>query len=180
MMHFRSNVLLYFFVGSFVINFFLLQGFFFCREVISFARRFSLWPWSYSFLPRGFFFCREVISFCRIVFFLPWSYFFCRESFFLPWQLWATVSKRLPSPSLCAEHLYYVIPVSAELIKEANSIFYDLIWNGKDKVKRNAFMSEIENGGLNMLDIDCMIRTKRVVYAQRNLWKITRVLGRQF
>ena len=40
-----------------------------------------------------------------------------------------------------------VIPISVELIKEANSIFYDLIWNGKDKVKRNAFTSEIEKGG---------------------------------
>ena len=29
-----------------------------------------------------------------------------------------------------------VIPTSKELIKEANSIFYNFIWNGKDKVKR--------------------------------------------
>ncbi|KAL9967729.1 hypothetical protein ACROYT_G026019, partial [Oculina patagonica] len=55
-----------------------------------------------------------------------------------------------------------VISVSTELIKEANSICYNFIWNGRDKVKRNAFTADIEKGGLNMLDIESMIRTKRV------------------
>ena len=54
------------------------------------------------------------------------------------------------------------IPISKELIKNANSIFFNFIWNGKDKVKRNVFTSTIESGGLNMLDIDSMIFTKRV------------------
>ena len=39
------------------------------------------------------------------------------------------------------------IPITKELIKEANSIFYTFIWNGKDKVKRHAcIISEIKNG----------------------------------
>ena len=38
-----------------------------------------------------------------------------------------------------------VIPLSKELIKEANSIIYDFIWNGKDKVKRHALISDIKN-----------------------------------
>ena len=46
-----------------------------------------------------------------------------------------------------------VIPVSKELIKEANSVLYNFIWNGKDKVKRLALISDIEIGGLKMLDI---------------------------
>jgi len=45
------------------------------------------------------------------------------------------------------------IPIAKELIKEANSIFYNFIWNGKDKVKRLALISDIEMGGLKMLDI---------------------------
>ena len=36
-----------------------------------------------------------------------------------------------------------VIPLSKELIKEANSIIYGFIWNGKDKVKRHALISDI-------------------------------------
>ena len=38
----------------------------------------------------------------------------------------------------------FVLPISKELIKEANSIFYNFIWNGKDKVKRLALISDIE------------------------------------
>ena len=44
-----------------------------------------------------------------------------------------------------------VIPLSKEIIKEANSIIYGIIWNGKDKVKRHALISDIKNGGLRML-----------------------------
>ena len=54
-------------------------------------------------------------------------------------------------------------------MKEADSIFYRFIWDGKDKVKRNAIISEVENGGLNMLDTGYMIRTKRVICLQKFL-----------
>ena len=36
-----------------------------------------------------------------------------------------------------------VIPVSKELIKEANSVLYNFIWNGKDKAKCLALISDI-------------------------------------
>ena len=55
-----------------------------------------------------------------------------------------------------------VIPTSKELIKDVNSILYSFIWNGKDKVKRRALISDIEMGGLKMLDIDSMISVKRI------------------
>ena len=61
------------------------------------------------------------------------------------------------------------ISISKDLVKEAESIFYHFIWNGKDKVKRNAVISEVENGGLNMLDTESMIRTKRVICLQKFL-----------
>ena len=61
------------------------------------------------------------------------------------------------------------VSVSKDLMKEAESIFYHFIWNGKDKVKRNAVISEVENGGLNMLDTESMIRTKRVICLQKFL-----------
>ena len=62
-----------------------------------------------------------------------------------------------------------VIPISKELIKEANSIFYNFIWNGKDKVKRLALISDIEKGGLKMLDIQSMISAKRVTCIKKFL-----------
>ena len=61
------------------------------------------------------------------------------------------------------------ISISKYLVKEAESIFYHFIWKGKDKVKRNAVISEVENGGLNMLDTESMIRTKPVICLQKLL-----------
>lgn len=61
------------------------------------------------------------------------------------------------------------IPISKELLKNADSIFYSFIWNGKDKVKRNVLTATIENGGLNMLDIDSMVRTKQVFCIKKYL-----------
>ena len=61
------------------------------------------------------------------------------------------------------------IPISKELLKNADSIFYSFIWNGKDKVKRNVLTATIKNGGLNMLDIDSMVHTKRVLCLKKYL-----------
>jgi len=39
-----------------------------------------------------------------------------------------------------------VVSLVKELIKEANSIFFGFIWNGKDQVKRHALICNIRNG----------------------------------
>ena len=62
-----------------------------------------------------------------------------------------------------------VLPISKDLIKEADSLFYYFIWNGKDKVKRNVMISDVEKGGLNMLDIDYVVRTRRVICIKKYL-----------
>ena len=62
-----------------------------------------------------------------------------------------------------------VIPLSKELIKESNSIICEFIWNGKDKVKRHALISDIKNGGSRMLDIESMIKAKRVMCLKKFL-----------
>ena len=78
------------------------------------------------------------------------------------------------------------IPISKELLKTADSIFYSFIWNGKDNVKRNVLTATIENGGLNMLDIDSMVRTKRVFCLKKYLedypspWKFFLTATRNF
>ena len=60
------------------------------------------------------------------------------------------------------------ISISKDLVKEAESIFHHFIWNGKDQSKAQR-ISEVENGGLNMLDTESMIRTKRVICLQKFL-----------
>ena len=64
-----------------------------------------------------------------------------------------------------------VIPISKEhlLIKEENLVLYNFVWNGKDKVKHLALISDIEMGGLKMLDIQSMICAKRVTRLKKLL-----------
>jgi len=40
-----------------------------------------------------------------------------------------------------------LIPVNGEFVKDVNKIIFDFIWNGKDKIKRTALISDIEDGG---------------------------------
>ena len=67
-----------------------------------------------------------------------------------------------------------VIPTSKDLIKEVNAIFYNFIWNGKDKVKRRALINNIEQGGLKMIDVECTINTKRVLCLKKYLEESSR------
>ena len=73
-----------------------------------------------------------------------------------------------------------LFPISEDLIKEADSLFYYFIWNGKDKVKRTVMISAVEKGGLNMLDIDSMVRSRRVICIKKNSWKTIKVRGKLF
>ena len=41
-----------------------------------------------------------------------------------------------------------MISVNREFMKDVNEIIFDFIWKGKDKVKRFALISDIEDGVL--------------------------------
>ena len=40
------------------------------------------------------------------------------------------------------------ISLDKKVIEEANSIIYDFIWKGKDRVKRYSIIGDIKHGGL--------------------------------
>ena len=66
-------------------------------------------------------------------------------------------------------------------VLEVNKELYHFIWNGKDKVKRVALINDIEDGGLKMLDIECMIRAQRIICLKKNIEDyIYLVLGNSF
>ena len=48
-------------------------------------------------------------------------------------------------------------------MKEANKIIFDFIWKGKDKVKRFALISDIEDGGLKAPHLNSLIERQRVL-----------------
>ena len=54
-----------------------------------------------------------------------------------------------------------------DLIKRANKIIYDFLWNGVDKVKRNALINDIEDGGLKMIHLEPLIQAQKISFFKR-------------
>ena len=70
-----------------------------------------------------------------------------------------------------------LISLDKEVIKEANSIIYDFIWKGKDKVKQSSLINDIEYGGLKAPHLESIIKTQRMCCKkfasdQLSVWKM--------
>ena len=52
-------------------------------------------------------------------------------------------------------------------MKEANKIIFDFIWKGKDKVKRSALLSDIEDDGLKAPHLNSIIETQGVLCCKK-------------
>ena len=50
-----------------------------------------------------------------------------------------------------------------EIVKEVNKIIFNFIWKGQDKVKRSAFISDVENGGLRAPYLESIIKAQRIM-----------------
>ena len=65
-----------------------------------------------------------------------------------------------------------------EIVKEINKIIFNFIWKGKDKVKRSALISDVENGGLRAPHLESIIKAQRIMCckkfanSQQSSWKI--------
>ena len=65
-----------------------------------------------------------------------------------------------------------------EIVKEVNKIIFNFIWKGKDKVKRSALISDVENGGLRAPHLESIIKAQRIMCCkkfanfQQSSWKI--------
>ena len=55
------------------------------------------------------------------------------------------------------------------IIKEANSIIFNFLWNGKDKIKRNSVIGDYDEGGLKMIHLESFVRTKHIMWIKRLL-----------
>ena len=65
--------------------------------------------------------------------------------------------------------LYRLTNISGkdEIIKEINKVMHSYIWNGKDKIKRQAVINDIENGGLRMTHFESAIQAQRLIILKR-------------
>ena len=56
-----------------------------------------------------------------------------------------------------------LISLDKEFVKEANKIIFDFVWKGKDKVKRSALISDIEDDKLKAPHLNSIIETQGVL-----------------
>ena len=52
-------------------------------------------------------------------------------------------------------------------MKNSNTIIYDFIWKGKDKVKRSVIINDIENGGLKASHLETIIETQKILCCKK-------------
>ena len=77
-----------------------------------------------------------------------------------------TVIKHLILPKILFSCLFLETPNG--FVKKFENIVYGFIWNSKDKIKRNTLISDIQFGGLEMIDLECKVKSIRASW----LWKI--------
>jgi hypothetical protein len=53
------------------------------------------------------------------------------------------------------------------LIKKANKILFNFLWGSRDKIKRRVIINTIENGGLQMCDIETMFHALKASWIDR-------------
>ena len=68
-------------------------------------------------------------------------------------------------------YVFSILPTSEDFIKQLNSIIYNFLWKGPDKIARLATINDLKHGGLDLIDIETSITCK----ASRLAW-----IGRLF
>ena len=62
-----------------------------------------------------------------------------------------------------------LLPTPKEVVKELNQLLFKFLWKGTDKVTRASVINVYEEGGLKMIDMDCMIKSLRLAWLKRLL-----------
>ena len=57
-----------------------------------------------------------------------------------------------------------ILPAPKELLRELNKILFKFLWKGVDKVTRASVINEYEEGGLRMVDLECMVKSLRLAW----------------
>ena len=74
-------------------------------------------------------------------------------------------------------YLFSLIPTPEVVVTELNQILYKFLWKSTDKVTRLSTINDYENGGLKMVDLECMIKSLRLAWltrifsSNRGTWK---------
>ena len=63
--------------------------------------------------------------------------------------------------------MFSVLPTPQELIKQLDTILYNFLWNGPDKIARLVLVNDIKFGGLRLTDIETSIMSLRLAWLGR-------------
>ena len=73
-----------------------------------------------------------------------------------------------------------------ENLKYINRLFYNFIWGKRDRIKRNVLINSIEDGGVNMVNIESHCESlnagwmKRIIYDEECSWNFMAKLNLQY
>ena len=64
-------------------------------------------------------------------------------------------------------YVFSVLPTPQEFIKQLNTIIYNFLWNGPDKIARLAVINDIKYGGLRLTDTETSVIFLRLAWLGR-------------
>ena len=71
---------------------------------------------------------------------------------------------------MCIRDRLSPLPTNQQVLDEINNIFYKFLWDGKgDKIKRSVMISDCENGGLRMLDLNSFTKALKLFWVRKYL-----------
>ena len=73
-----------------------------------------------------------------------------------------TIIKSLLLPKML--YVFSILPTSGDFIKQLNTIIYNFLWKGPDKIARQAAINDLEFVGLNVTDIETLIKATRLAW----------------
>ena len=64
-------------------------------------------------------------------------------------------------------HNFSVLPTPEAFIKQLNTIIYNFLWKGPDKVARPPVINDLKYGGLNLMGLETSIKSLRLAWLGR-------------
>ena len=74
--------------------------------------------------------------------------------------------------SLFISQLVYnmtILEVDDNIIKSLNTLLYNFLWKGTDRIKRNTMIGQIQDGGISMIDVESKVLSLKASWVKRLL-----------
>ena len=62
---------------------------------------------------------------------------------------------------------FNLLPVPTNIINRINRSMYNFLWNANDRIRRNVLISNRQNGGIAMVDLECKVKALKAAWVSR-------------